>query len=34
MTKGELTEESRELYLYRERHNSPNNIIELEMGLK
>ena len=34
MTKGEPTEESRELYLYWEGHDSPNNIIELEMGLK
>jgi hypothetical protein len=33
-TKGEPTEESRELYLYWEGHDSPNNIIELEMGLK
>jgi predicted transcriptional regulator YdeE len=34
MSKGEPTEESRELYLYWEGHDSPNNIIELEMGLK
>jgi len=33
-TKGEPTEESRELYLYWEGHDSPNNIVELEMGLK
>jgi len=34
MTKGEATEEGRELYLYWEGHDSPNNIIELEIGLK
>jgi effector-binding domain-containing protein len=34
MTKGEPTGESRELYLYWEGHDSPNNIIELQLGLK
>jgi len=34
MTKGEPMDESRELYLYWEGHDSPNNIIELELGLK
>jgi effector-binding domain-containing protein len=34
MAKGEPTGESRELYLYWEGHDSPNNIIELQMGLK
>ena len=33
-TKGEPLEESRELYLYWEGHDSPNNIIELQMRLK
>jgi effector-binding domain-containing protein len=33
-TKGEPTEESRELYLYWEAFDSPNNIIELQLGLK
>ena len=32
--KGELTGESRELYLYFEAFDSPNNIVELQMGLK
>ena len=34
MTKGEPTGESRELYLYFETRDSPNNIVELQMGLK
>ncbi len=34
LSKGEFTGESRELFLYWEGHDSPNNIIELEMGLK
>jgi effector-binding domain-containing protein len=34
MAKGEPTGESRELYLYWEGENSPNNIVELQMGLK
>ena len=34
MSKGEFTGESRELFLYWEGHDSPNNVIELQMGLK
>ena len=34
MAKGEPTGESRELYLYFESKDSPNNIVELQMGLK
>jgi effector-binding domain-containing protein len=34
MAKGEPTGESRELYLYWESADSPNNIVELQMGLK
>jgi effector-binding domain-containing protein len=34
MTKGEPTGESRELYLYWEGHDSANNIVELQLGLK
>ena len=34
LSKGEFTGESRELFLYWEGHDSPNNVIELEMGLK
>ncbi|MEO7319157.1 MAG: GyrI-like domain-containing protein [Chthoniobacteraceae bacterium] len=34
MAKGEPTGENRELYLYWEGHNSPSNIVELQMGLK
>jgi effector-binding domain-containing protein len=34
MAKGEPTGESRELYLYWEGHDSPNNIVELQLGLK
>jgi effector-binding domain-containing protein len=34
MSKGEFTGESREFYLYFESAESPNNIVELQMGLK
>jgi hypothetical protein len=34
MTKGEPTGESREVYLYWEGFDSPNNIVELQLGLK
>ena len=34
MAKGEPTGESRELYLYFESPQSPNNIVELQLGLK
>jgi effector-binding domain-containing protein len=34
MQKGEPTGESRELFLYYESAESPNNIVELQMGLK
>ena len=34
MSRGEPTDEFRELYLNWEGHDSPNNIIELETGLK
>ena len=34
IAKGEPTGESRELYLYFEAVDSPNNIVELQMGLK
>ena len=34
MSKGEPTDEFRELYLYWEGHDSLNNIIELQAGLK
>ena len=34
MQKGEFTGESRELFLYFESAESPNNIVELQMGLK
>jgi effector-binding domain-containing protein len=34
MTNGEPTGESREVYLYWEGFDSPNNIVELQLGLK
>ena len=34
MAKGEANGESRELYLYWEAFDSPNNIVELQLGLK
>ena len=34
MARGEPTGESRELYLYWEGHDSPNNVVEMQMGLK
>ena len=34
MAKGEPTGESRELYHQYEGHDSPNNIVELQLGLK